>query len=45
MAKDLYDWQAKGFSEIYEHTRESAAISAISAKAPDLLVVDAQAPM
>lgn len=44
MAKDLYDWQAKGFSEIYEHTRESAAISAISAKAPDLLVVDAQAP-
>ena len=20
MAKDLYDWQAKGFSEIYEHT-------------------------
>lgn len=33
MAKDLYDWQAKGFSEIYEHTRESAAISAISAKA------------
>lgn len=40
--KTVYDWRNNGFSNVYEHTNEDAAISAIAAKMPELLVVDAQ---
>lgn len=40
--KTIYDWRNNGFSNVYEHTNEDSAISAITAKTPDLLVIDAQ---
>lgn len=42
--QELIDWPANGFSRIAAHIREEAAYAVLRTNAPDLLVIDAQAP-